>query len=176
MNIYYIAGFPVSDELYHHGILGQKWGIRRYQNPDGTLTAEGKARYGRDVTKMSEKHFRTQVSNATKAGRLKRYEAVASKHNKEYMKTDEAKAYNKTMQSLYERQQKLKELFGPYAQLTIGAEEAALITHQQRAAVNKGQELIRKYADEFADALLKDLDYDVTKEGKDYVKRVTKLI
>lgn len=33
-------------EIYHHGILGQKWGVRRYQNPDGTLTPEGKKRYG----------------------------------------------------------------------------------------------------------------------------------
>lgn len=32
--------------LYHHGIKGQKWGIRRYQNEDGTLTAEGRERYG----------------------------------------------------------------------------------------------------------------------------------
>lgn len=34
-----------SDHLEHHGILGQKWGVRRYQNPDGTLTEEGKKRY-----------------------------------------------------------------------------------------------------------------------------------
>lgn len=33
-------------ELYHHGILGQKWGIRRYQNEDGSLTEEGRQRYG----------------------------------------------------------------------------------------------------------------------------------
>ena len=35
-----------GDELYHHGIKGQKWGIRRYQNPDGTLTEAGLKRYG----------------------------------------------------------------------------------------------------------------------------------
>ena len=35
-----------SNELYHHGIKGQKWGIRNYQNPDGSLTPEGRLRYG----------------------------------------------------------------------------------------------------------------------------------
>lgn len=33
-------------ELRHHGILGQKWGIRRFQNPDGSLTPAGRERYG----------------------------------------------------------------------------------------------------------------------------------
>lgn len=33
-----------ENELYHHGILGMKWGVRRYQNADGTLTSKGKAR------------------------------------------------------------------------------------------------------------------------------------
>lgn len=46
MSIYYVGSIPYTDELSHHGILGQKWGVRRYQNPDGSLTAEGRERYG----------------------------------------------------------------------------------------------------------------------------------
>ena len=55
MSTYYVAGFPYSDELYHHGIKGQKWGIRRYQNDDGTLTLEGRARYGKGQERKDAK-------------------------------------------------------------------------------------------------------------------------
>lgn len=38
-----------DDELYHHGIKGMKWGVRRFQKKDGTLTNAGKKRYDNDV-------------------------------------------------------------------------------------------------------------------------------
>lgn len=50
-----------SDELYHWGIKGQKWGIRRFENPDGTLTEEGKARYH---SKDSQKKLAKDVKKA----------------------------------------------------------------------------------------------------------------
>lgn len=51
--------------LAHHGIKGMKWGIRRYQNSDGSLTPVGKKRYGRDIADNlgKKKDNRIDVSN-----------------------------------------------------------------------------------------------------------------
>ena len=38
-----------SNYISHHGILGMKWGVRRYQNPDGSLTPAGEKRYGKGI-------------------------------------------------------------------------------------------------------------------------------
>ena len=61
--------YLVCKELYHHGIKGQKWGIRKYQNEDGTLTAEGKARYGYDETtgKLSKEGRKVEKSDRKEA-------------------------------------------------------------------------------------------------------------
>lgn len=42
------TGYDYNNELYHHGIKGQKWGVRRFQNQDGSYTNTGMKRYGYD--------------------------------------------------------------------------------------------------------------------------------
>ena len=52
--------------LEHHGILGQRWGVRRFQNPDGSLTKSGQKRYG-SYTDRSSKQIENRLNDLDKA-------------------------------------------------------------------------------------------------------------
>lgn len=52
MEVTYTHNSYYSDTLYHHGIKGQRWGIRRFQKKDGTLTPAGKKRYSDGSAKV----------------------------------------------------------------------------------------------------------------------------
>lgn len=52
---------PSDSELYHHGVKGMKWGVRRYQNADGSLTAAGKKRAAKLSEKLDESRLEARV-------------------------------------------------------------------------------------------------------------------
>ena len=55
-------------ELYHHGVKGQRWGIRRYQNKDGSLTAAGQKRYDRDIRENNAKKKDDRIKDLEETG------------------------------------------------------------------------------------------------------------
>lgn len=57
-----------EEELQHHGIKGQKWGVRRFQNKDGSLTNDGKRRYSDDVYKNAKKSI-DAIHETVKSGK-----------------------------------------------------------------------------------------------------------
>lgn len=73
----------MSTYLMHHGIKGQRWGVRRYENADGSLTEAGKRRYAKEAAKdrvkavknrssLSDKELDARIARLEKENRLKR--------------------------------------------------------------------------------------------------------
>lgn len=62
--------YTYSSELYHHGVKGMKWGVRRYQNADGSLTEAGKKRERKQAYKADQKIRRQLESRAYDTGRF----------------------------------------------------------------------------------------------------------
>lgn len=87
-------------ELYHHGIKGQRWGIRRYQNEDGTLTEAGKKHYAKLDDRWIRKNQDTVYTKAYNASK---------KELKKYANTELRGMRGATARNLYNR--KMAELF-----------------------------------------------------------------
>lgn len=56
----------MAEYLAHHGILGMKWGVRRYQNADGSLTPAGRRRLDKKDNRWARKNYDKIVSKARK--------------------------------------------------------------------------------------------------------------
>ena len=134
----------ICDEIYfnylaHHGIKGQKWGIRRYQNEDGSLTEAGRARYGKDVTKVNPAIFKKQLNVYNEYSR------------KNYEKT----RLSKITEELNRDQDKLISYLDS-ADDDIEREIRVLA-------------FVQAMREKMASAVLQDIGYEDTDEARDYV-------
>lgn len=66
-----VAVIRHDDELQHHGIKGQRWGQRRFQNPDGSLTERGKKRYNKEVEKLKAEEKKIKEAEKVAATKKK---------------------------------------------------------------------------------------------------------
>ena len=109
-----------SDELCHYGIKGMHWGIRRYQNSDGTLTSAGKHRYSTD-------------KGTSIFSRKKSVSKVKAPSNSEKPKE---KSVSEMTDAELNAVLNRKRLEQQYAQL--------IATPQKKSAVTKGKEMVAR--------------------------------
>lgn len=158
-----------NNELYHHGILGQKWGVRRFQNPDGTLTSEGKKRL----------HDR------------KDYELGQLKKRSEKADAD-AKYYKKQLELVKEKGVDSEEVQNNLSYLDI--EELKLLAAERAERTNDPHynmekawlkdgvtvdTIYRLASEEVLESTIDGLEHDYSRSisaGKDYLERYNKLM
>lgn len=145
--------------FYHHGIKGQKWGIRRFQNEDGSLKPAGKKRYGDDAE--SNKQNRSFFSRVSKKTSVKKKVTTSSKENDDKKKsisdmTDQeiqAAINRKRLEKEYER---MLAVPPEPKKVSVGKKIADTVVHNViiPASVNAGRNILQKYLEQNIGAAL----------------------
>ena len=161
----YFPGYTRSDELYHYGVKGMKWGVRRYQNYDGSYTQKGLERFRKSEAKYdsAKSQYDSAKSSGDKAGAKTAKRSMRSakrEMNRDYKqlkldkRADEGKELYKQGMTISENNQKLRYAeIAAYVGGTIAANAVAKATNNYNmgvatlmtaAAVEAGYEIVTR--------------------------------
>ena len=165
----------MNNELYHFGIKGMKWGIRRYQNPDGSLTAAGKRRYGDIYNDKGNLNKAGRAKYGTKSD-IKRYGYSGASR----IKKNTDKGLSKKDARAKERRRKTATDFAKIVGITTTATGTAMLGTYLIAdlsiggpgvstAIDKGRTFISNYLDSKYNAAVLDSAGNVLKRYNNYV-------
>ena len=182
------------NELYHYGIKGQKWGVRRYQNEDGSLTKAGIKRYGKMSDDKLQKSLYKQVKKARAAQSNwsnkwivsntigKNSKAVQDRYREDlqkYRSSDKYKSAVKKMTELNKKAEKgaidMDQYEKQYENIQKSIYSPDLDTSVRFTSSGRkySEAYLKKYGNDLNIAYLKDLGYD-DETAKAFASRVLK--
>ena len=152
-----------SDELCHYGIRGMRWGIRRYQNPDGTLTEAGRKR----VSKLRDSNSRL----TGKRDKLtKRMEFQTRKYANSISKANQKAAELRVKEyGLFTTKARAAKLEYKASKLEARAAQKAMKIDRTKARIAKIDALVSKN-----NRKISELNSAEISKGKDYAEKMTK--
>lgn len=134
--------------LVHHGIIGQRWGIRRYQNKDGSLTSEGKAKYIKENGKYKRTINNALIKDAYSVGFVDKVNQRAKNKTNKKLKKYEVKKENKNTNKYDDKINKLQKRLNQYVKdidtdkkilNKILNDEHLNISNRKVSQINKGK-------------------------------------